>query len=71
MDPSSSLTSARPRVELPSPFRVNRFQLVTLVELRMRFYSGKIRAKPRWWEKIHDPIIAVKWRDEVDRKSVV
>ncbi|KAH9913970.1 uncharacterized protein BXZ73DRAFT_92881 [Epithele typhae] len=38
---------------------------ITLVELRMRQYSGAIRAKPRWWEKINDPAIAAKYREEI------
>ncbi|KAH9940075.1 uncharacterized protein BXZ73DRAFT_42996 [Epithele typhae] len=31
----------------------------------MRYYSGKIRAKPLWWEKVHDSTIAAKWRAEM------
>ncbi|KAH9940080.1 uncharacterized protein BXZ73DRAFT_43065 [Epithele typhae] len=31
----------------------------------MRFYSGKIRAKPLWWEKINDSTIAAKWQAEM------
>ncbi|KAH9940085.1 uncharacterized protein BXZ73DRAFT_43335 [Epithele typhae] len=31
----------------------------------MAYYSGKIRAKPLWWEKINDSTIAAKWRAEM------
>ena len=57
----------------PTPFRFNGFEPVTFVELRMRFYSGSIRAKPLWWDKIHDAAIVAKWREEIvesDRAEV-
>ena len=41
------------------------FSPVTLVELRMRRYSRTIRAKRRWWEKIRNPDIIAKWRQEI------
>ncbi|KAH9940141.1 uncharacterized protein BXZ73DRAFT_43264 [Epithele typhae] len=31
----------------------------------MRSYSGKIRSKPLWWEKIHDATIVARWREEM------
>ena len=49
----------------PSPFTFNGFPPTTLVELRMRFYSGTIRAKPRWWDKVRDPEIVARWRAEI------
>ena len=61
------------RPTFPAPYRFNDFPPITLVEIRMRFYSGKIRAKPRWWEKVHDPEIVAKWRAEIigsDQESV-
>ena len=51
--------------KFPSPFDFNDFPPITLVELRMRFYSGKIRSKPLWWEKVHDPAIVARWRAEI------
>ncbi|KAH9915922.1 uncharacterized protein BXZ73DRAFT_92541 [Epithele typhae] len=48
-----------------TPFDYNYIDPITLVETRMRYYSGKIRAKPLWWEKIHDSTIAAKWRAEM------
>ena len=54
------------RHEFPSPFKLSEHSKpVTLVELRMRRFSGEIRAKPRWWEKLEDPAIAAKWREEI------
>lgn len=53
------------RTTFPSPFVFNKRELITLVELRMRQFSGKIRAKPNWWEKVNDPAIVAKWREEV------
>ena len=57
----------------PSPFDFNGFLPLTLVELRMRLYSGEIREKPFWWDKIHDAAIVAKWREEIvesDRAEV-
>ncbi|KAI0750447.1 hypothetical protein C8Q74DRAFT_1374035 [Fomes fomentarius] len=48
-------------------------QPITLVELRMRQFSGKIRSKPNWWEKVKDAAIVAKWRQEIvdqDRQLV-
>ncbi|KAI0737515.1 hypothetical protein C8Q80DRAFT_1114990 [Daedaleopsis nitida] len=53
------------RTTFPSPFVFNKRELVTLVELRMRQFSGKIRAKPNWWEKVNDDAIVAKWREEI------
>ena len=57
----------------PSPFLFIPRQPVTLVELRMRTFSGTIRSKPNWWTKVHDPEIVAKWRQEMieqDRATV-
>ena len=57
----------------PSPYCFNDIPPMTLVELRMRFYSGKIRAKPRWWEKVHDTATVANWRAEIrasDKENV-
>ena len=51
--------------EFPNPFDFNSFEPVTLVELRMRQLSGRIRTKPKWWEKVHDGIIVAKWWAEI------
>ncbi|KAI0708769.1 hypothetical protein C8T65DRAFT_209828 [Cerioporus squamosus] len=49
----------------PSPFTFQEREPNTLVELRMRLLSGKIRSKPDWWEKVNDPTIVKKWRQEI------
>ncbi|TFK89433.1 hypothetical protein K466DRAFT_597778 [Polyporus arcularius HHB13444] len=54
----------RPR-DLSSPFDFQEREPVTLVELRMRFFSGEVHQKPRWREKINDPGIAAKCRAEM------
>lgn len=51
--------------EFPSPFVFNNRDPITLVELRMRRFSGIIRAKPNWWEKVHDAELVAKWRAEM------
>ncbi|OBZ77481.1 hypothetical protein A0H81_02708 [Grifola frondosa] len=51
--------------EFPSPFNFINNVPITLVELRMRNFSGQIREKPRWWEKVHDADIVAKWRSEI------
>ena len=52
--------------EFTSPFKLSEHSKpVTLVELRMRRFSGEIRAKPRWWEKLEEPAIAARWREEI------
>ncbi|RPD53848.1 hypothetical protein L226DRAFT_563700 [Lentinus tigrinus ALCF2SS1-7] len=51
--------------KFPSPFMFEQREPITLVELRMRFFSGKIRSKPNWWEKVHDSSITKKWREEI------
>ncbi len=61
------------REEFPSPFVFDRREPITLVELRMRRFSGKIRAKPNWWNKVNDTAIVAKWRQEIvdqDRQLV-
>ncbi|KAJ2970928.1 hypothetical protein NUW54_g12620 [Trametes sanguinea] len=60
-------------LQFPSPFRFNSREPITLVELRMRKFSGMIRSKPDWWTKVNDPEIMAKWREEMveeDRKAV-
>ncbi len=62
-----------PPPEFPSPFVFNNREPITLVELRMRRFSGIIRAKPVWWEKVRDAELVAKWRAEMveqDRVSV-
>lgn len=49
----------------PSPFVFNDRDPITLVELRMRRFSGVIRAKPDWWKKVHDAQLVAKWRTEM------
>ncbi|KAI9060687.1 hypothetical protein FKP32DRAFT_1577366 [Trametes sanguinea] len=56
---------AEKTVAYRSPFEFHKRVPVPLAELRMRYFSGKIRQKPRWWEKIHDPAIVAKWRQEM------
>lgn len=59
--------------EFPSPFVFNERDPITLVELRMRRFSGIIRAKLNWWEKVHDVDLVAKWRAEMveqDRVAV-
>ena len=51
--------------DFPSPFDWGAREPITLVELRMRQLSGRIRAKPNWWEKVHDEAIVRKWRAEI------
>ena len=48
--------------EFPSPFTFKEREPTTLVELRMRLFSSKIRSKPDWWDKVNDAAIAQKWR---------
>ncbi|KAI0750435.1 hypothetical protein C8Q74DRAFT_1211997 [Fomes fomentarius] len=39
----------------------------------MRQFSGNIRAKPNWWDKVKDTVIVAKWRQEIvdqDRQLV-
>lgn len=61
-------------VEFPSPFIFEGNHIpITLVELRMRRFSGMIRAKLGWWEKVHDTELVAKWRAEMveqDRSAV-
>ena len=49
----------------PSAFDWELGTPITLVELRMRRYSGKIRQKPRWWGKVLDEALVQKWREEM------
>ncbi|KAI0708762.1 hypothetical protein C8T65DRAFT_740144 [Cerioporus squamosus] len=49
----------------PSPFFFINRHPYTLVELRMRQFSGKIRLKPNWWQKVYDASIVAKWREEI------
>ncbi|KAI0333265.1 hypothetical protein GY45DRAFT_1272421 [Cubamyces sp. BRFM 1775] len=56
-----------------NPFTFISRNPVTLVELRMRKFSGMIRSKPNWWEKVQDPQLIEKWRKEMveqDREAV-
>ena len=51
--------------DFPSPFEFEQYEPITLVELRMRYFSGKIRSKPNWWDKVKDADIAARWRQEI------
>ena len=51
--------------QFPSPFTFESREPVTLVELRMRSFSGRIRSKPDWWEKVNNSAIVTKWREEI------
>ncbi|PIL34617.1 hypothetical protein GSI_03396 [Ganoderma sinense ZZ0214-1] len=53
------------RLKFPSPFEFAKRQPITLVELRMRQFSGKVRQKVGWWKKVFDTTIASKWRNEM------
>ncbi|OSD06643.1 hypothetical protein PYCCODRAFT_1383781 [Trametes coccinea BRFM310] len=60
-------------LRFPSPFVFNNREPITLIELRMRRFSGMIRSKPDWWAKINDPQLVAKWRQEMveqDREAV-
>ncbi|KAH9940099.1 uncharacterized protein BXZ73DRAFT_75713 [Epithele typhae] len=48
-----------------TPFDIPYIPPITLVELRMSYYSGEIRSRPRWWMKIHEPPIAATWHEEI------
>ena len=64
---------AKPLPEFPTPFLFNARDPITLVELRMRKFSGMIRSKPNWWEKVYDAELVAKWRQEMvqqDRAAV-
>ncbi|KAI0773250.1 hypothetical protein BD413DRAFT_540353 [Trametes elegans] len=57
----------------PSPFAPIYCEPVPLLELRLRRFSGEIKEKPRWWDKVRDPAIVARWWGEVvehDRKMV-
>ncbi|TBU59743.1 hypothetical protein BD310DRAFT_905697 [Dichomitus squalens] len=52
-------------LEFRSPFEAITRDPLTLIELRMRWFSGKIRAKPTWWKKVYDEEIVTKWCKEI------
>ncbi|KAH9923764.1 uncharacterized protein BXZ73DRAFT_103809 [Epithele typhae] len=61
------------KTTFPSPFKFRTTTPITLVELRIRFFSGSIRSKANWWEKVHDSDIVSSWREEIlahDRTEV-
>ena len=63
---SKKKLSREPRTDFPSPFNFRSYSgPITLVELRMRQLSGRIRTKPNWWDKVHDDTIVAKWRGEI------
>ena len=64
-DSEDSLRRKKPLKTFPSPFDFRLREPITLVELRMNYFSGKIRSKPNWWEKVHDADIVAKWRSEI------
>ncbi|KAI0366059.1 hypothetical protein BV20DRAFT_688499 [Pilatotrama ljubarskyi] len=49
----------------PSPFTFILNNPVPLVEMRLRRFSGEIRDKPRWWEKVYDAEIVSRWTREI------
>ena len=51
--------------DFPSPFDWSGKLPTTLVELRIRWFSGTIREKPQWWDKVLKQDIVDKWRDEI------
>ena len=60
-------------LQFPSPFTFISRDPITLIELRMRTFSGIIRSKPNWWEKVQDPQLVATWRQEMveqDRETV-
>ncbi|KAI0742038.1 hypothetical protein C8Q80DRAFT_1357212 [Daedaleopsis nitida] len=59
--------------EFKLPYEFHPRAPATLVELRMMKLSTMVRAKPRWWEKIHDDNLVAKWRAEMielDRTAI-
>ena len=64
-DPDDGIYDAFRPDSFPSPFYFLDRNPYTLVELRMRLFSGNIRSKPNWWEKVHDASIVAKWREEM------
>ncbi|TBU59748.1 hypothetical protein BD310DRAFT_976300 [Dichomitus squalens] len=52
-------------LEFTSPFEAVTRNPLTLIGLRMRWFSGKIRAKPNWWKKVYDYEIVTRWRKEI------
>ncbi|KAM5540589.1 hypothetical protein V8D89_005620 [Ganoderma adspersum] len=51
--------------DFPSPFDCSGKLPTTLVELRIRWFSGTLREKPQWWDKVLKQDIVDKWRDEI------
>ncbi|KAI0708785.1 hypothetical protein C8T65DRAFT_576237 [Cerioporus squamosus] len=67
------MAASKKSYHFPSPFRFQRRDPCTLVELRMHYLSGKIRSKPNWWEKVNDAALVAKWQQEMvdqDRAAV-
>ena len=44
---------------------------LTKLEMRLRALGSEIRAKPRWWLKVHDEALVAKWRAEATAASHV
>ena len=59
------------RLVFKSPFGMNDLAPISLVELRMRWFSSKVRCKPEWWRKVHDDEIVAKWRREMVEHDAV
>lgn len=49
-----------------NPYEVYRFRAVTLLmrEASMLKLLGDLTDKPEWWRKVHDEVIAGKWKAE-------
>ncbi|KAG0044153.1 hypothetical protein BGZ83_010598 [Gryganskiella cystojenkinii] len=61
--------------ELPHPWvgadYESGFPARYLSELRMRAASNAIREKPQWWQKLKDPVIADRWRQELVNSRIM
>ena len=62
-------------IDYPTPFRVADYKSgeppLTKLEMRLRALGSEIRAKPRWWLKVHDEALVAKWRAEATAASHV
>ncbi|KAI0634693.1 hypothetical protein C8Q77DRAFT_1054929 [Trametes polyzona] len=63
--PTPPKPAQQPIITFPSPFTFILNNPVPLVELRLRRFARTIREKPRWWEKVHDPVIVARWTREI------
>ena len=54
-----------PTLKFPHPFFFREREPITLIARRMSTFSGEIRQKPGWWDKVRDADIVAKWRKEM------